>query len=72
MKDNIKAVAAAALEGVSNVGGDVTNEDVLKGIILAMLFVCYEVDVERESFFDGLNKAWDLFVVDQETEGEAA
>lgn len=65
MEDNIKAVAAGAIDGISNVQGDITNDEVLKGMIMALLFVCKEVAVERDSFFAGLNKAWDMMAINE-------
>lgn len=68
MLDNVKTIAAAALTALDNVEGDVTNEEALKGMILALLFVAKSVYVEKDSFFDGLNKAWDSMNVPDEVE----
>lgn len=59
MQDNIKLAAAAALGSIEQVE-DLTNDDALKGMILATLYVAKTLGVVKESFFAGIEKAWDI------------
>lgn len=59
-EDNIKSIAMAVINTVSDLeNGVYTNDEVLKAMVLATTLVAAELDVVKESFMEGVGMAYD-------------